>query len=126
MGGGVSPGQASNGLSQKGLCAGATVEGILKDTDTETGTDFFFPLRGRRGFRTGRRKGCGEDFSLPRTTQVVTGQLSLQNKGKAGPPATPQSRRLLAWLFAWRLLVCLPDAGGVPTSKQEKISFLPK
>lgn len=43
MGGGVSPGQASNGLSQKGLCAGATVEGILKDTDTETGTDFFSP-----------------------------------------------------------------------------------
>lgn len=56
-GAGCHQGQASNGLSQKGLCPGATMEGILKDTDAERGVDFFFFLRGGEVGQGGKKKG---------------------------------------------------------------------
>ena len=51
-GAGCHRGQASNRLSQKGLCPRATMRRILKDTDAESGKDFFFLKR--KGGRSGR------------------------------------------------------------------------
>lgn len=67
-GAGCHRGQASNGLSQKGLCAGATVEGILKDTDTERGTDFFFPQE--EGGGLGREEERGVERTSPSPEQL--------------------------------------------------------
>lgn len=41
----MSPGQASSALTE-GSLSGATMEGILKNTDAKSGKEFFFSLQG--------------------------------------------------------------------------------
>lgn len=71
-GGGCHRGQASNRLSQKGLCPWATMEGILKDAGADGGRTFFPESRGGR-LRQEGEGGVGRPSHSPEPFRVKQG-----------------------------------------------------
>lgn len=76
-------GVTRTGLQQtltEGSLSQATMRRILKDTDAESGKDFFF-LRGRREVRAGRGGGMGGTISLPRTVRLFRKTSQPEDRG---------------------------------------------